>query len=109
MEEYNKWILQINIEKRHHIWVGGKQQNLILEAEKSLNTAIPKIYRNRGQKQQRKKSNNPIKWYPLESISITNKHNIYNTIVKNIITYGSDVWPLKESYKKKLEATELDF
>ncbi|XP_030752875.1 uncharacterized protein LOC115879950 [Sitophilus oryzae] len=50
---------------------------------------------------------NSILWD--KAVSKENKHKIYNSIVKSIISYGSEVWPLKERNLKLLEATEMDF
>ncbi|XP_060525285.1 uncharacterized protein LOC132701394 [Cylas formicarius] len=44
-----------------------------------------------------------------EKITIRNKHLTYNTIIKSIVTYSSEVWPLKERTMRTLEATEMDF
>ncbi|XP_030765262.1 uncharacterized protein LOC115889414 [Sitophilus oryzae] len=50
---------------------------------------------------------NSILWD--KAVSKENKHKIYNSIVKSIISYGSKVWPLKERNLKLLEATEMNF
>ncbi|XP_030750618.1 uncharacterized protein LOC115878302 [Sitophilus oryzae] len=50
---------------------------------------------------------NSILWD--KAVSKENKHKIYNSIVKSIISYGSEVWPLKERNLKLLEAMEMDF
>ncbi|XP_030753047.1 uncharacterized protein LOC115880061 [Sitophilus oryzae] len=42
-----------------------------------------------------------------KAASKQNKHKIYYSIVKSIISYGSEVWSLKE--KTLLEPTEMDF
>nr|XP_018916932.1 PREDICTED: uncharacterized protein LOC109043975 [Bemisia tabaci] len=44
-----------------------------------------------------------------QSISKEKKRMIYNTIIKSILTYGSEEWPMKERTKKILKATEMDF
>ncbi|XP_030766933.1 uncharacterized protein LOC115890751 [Sitophilus oryzae] len=44
-----------------------------------------------------------------EGISKANKKNIYNTVVKSIITYGSEVWQLKSRTENMLLATEMDY
>ncbi|KAJ8952322.1 hypothetical protein NQ318_017216 [Aromia moschata] len=53
------------------------------------------------------RSLNNILWD--QKISKENKHRIYNTIVKSIVTYGSEVWQLREKSIKSLEATEMDY
>ncbi|PSN48159.1 hypothetical protein C0J52_08725 [Blattella germanica] len=42
-------------------------------------------------------------------ITIKTKTNIYNTIVKSTITYGSETWLLKSGTILKLYSTEMDF
>ncbi|XP_030751599.1 uncharacterized protein LOC115879091 [Sitophilus oryzae] len=44
-----------------------------------------------------------------KNITIENKKIIYNSIVKSIITYSSEVWPLKEKTERTRKATEMDF
>ncbi|XP_045464709.1 uncharacterized protein LOC123673965 [Harmonia axyridis] len=44
-----------------------------------------------------------------KNISKENKKRIYNTIVKSIVTYSSEVWPIKAKTEKMLMATEMDF
>lgn len=36
IEGYNKWCLEINIEKMEYMCVGGRQQDLILEDEQCI-------------------------------------------------------------------------
>lgn len=38
-----------------------------------------------------------------------NKKYIYNTIVKSIITYGSEVWQVKIRSEKTLQVTEMTY
>ncbi|XP_030763072.1 uncharacterized protein LOC115887736 [Sitophilus oryzae] len=44
-----------------------------------------------------------------QGISNANKKNIYNTVVKSIITYGSEVWQLKSRTENMLLATEMNY
>ncbi len=44
-----------------------------------------------------------------QRISKDNKKRIYNSVVKPIITYGSEVWQLKKRTQEMLKATEMDF
>ena len=44
-----------------------------------------------------------------QSISKEKKRLIYNTIIKSILTYGSEVWPMKDRTQKILKATEMNF
>ena len=34
---------------------------------------------------------------------------MYNTIIKSIITYSCEIWQIKETMKRMLETTEMDF
>ncbi|XP_030751044.1 uncharacterized protein LOC115878641 [Sitophilus oryzae] len=124
IEEYNKWGLEVNLKKTEYKCIGGEQQNIILEQQQqeikhcqkykylgmhitndgSLDEEIK--YRN-NQGRQAIRQLNSILWD--KAVSKENKHNIYNSIVKSIISYGSEVWPLKERNLKLLEATEMDF
>jgi hypothetical protein len=44
-----------------------------------------------------------------QGISKDNKKRIYNTIIKSIVTYSSEIWPLKERSENMLLTTEMDF
>lgn len=44
-----------------------------------------------------------------KNISKNNKKLIYNTIIKSIVTYSSEVWQIKDRSAKMLNATEMDF
>ncbi|XP_030763000.1 uncharacterized protein LOC115887680 [Sitophilus oryzae] len=44
-----------------------------------------------------------------KNITIKKQKRIYNSFVKSIITYSSEVWPLKEKAERTLNATEVDF
>ena len=44
-----------------------------------------------------------------QTISKANKKLIYNTILRSIVTYSSEVWQMKKSMEKMLMATEMDF
>lgn len=44
-----------------------------------------------------------------QNISKENKRRIYNTILKSIMTYGSEVWQIKKTTEKMLLTTEIDF
>lgn len=122
-EEYDKWGLQVNVKKTEYMCVGGEQRNLLLEQQEQIkHTRKYKYlgvhitcegsmdeeirYRNNLGRQAIRKLNN-ILWD--KTISKDNKHKIYNSIVKSIVSYGSEVWPLKENALKMIEATEMDY
>ena len=50
---------------------------------------------------------NSILWD--QNFSKENKKRIYNSIIKSIVTYGSEVWQIKEKTEKMITATEMDF
>ena len=108
IEEYNKWGLEVNLKKTEYMCIGGEQQNIILEQQQqeikhcqkykylgmhitndgSLDKEI-KCRNNQGRQAIRQL--NSILWD--KAVSKQNKHKIYNSIVKSIISYGSEVWP----------------
>jgi hypothetical protein len=49
---------------------------------------------------------NEILWS--EDIRKERKLNIYNTLIKNSLLYGSETWRLTENNKRRVEATEMD-
>ncbi|XP_045480901.1 uncharacterized protein LOC123685289 [Harmonia axyridis] len=100
IEEYKKWGLEVNIEKTRYMNIGG----LEISDDGRLDQAIKK--RNSLGRRAITRLNSII-WD--QHISKSNKHRIYNTTIKSIVTYGSEVWQLKASAEKTLEATEMDF
>jgi len=44
-----------------------------------------------------------------KSIMKANKHRIYNSTIKSVVTYGSEVWQLKQRSENSLKVTEMDF
>lgn len=123
IEEYSKWGLEINITKTKYMNIGGIQQNLELEG--NLQIEIVDEYKYLGFKikndgrfdaeinqrntygRQTISRINSILWD--KTITNRKKSYIYNTIVKSIVTYGSEVWQINEKNKRKLLATEMDF
>lgn len=123
IEEYEKWGLEVNLKKTEYMCLGGEREDLVddngqrikqCDVYKYLGVKITKngaldeaIHERNLQGRKAIAMLNSILWD--RGISKENKHRIYNTIVKSIITYGSEVWPLKERTLKTLEATEMDF
>ncbi|XP_044760889.1 uncharacterized protein LOC123318344 [Coccinella septempunctata] len=123
VEEYKKWGLEVNVKKTESMCIGGTPQNITLEDGTQISHCTE--YRYLGMKlthdgtldaaikdrnvQGRKAISmmNGILWD--QSISKSNKHRIYNTILKSIVTYGSEVWQMKQRSEKMLLATEMDF
>ncbi|XP_056648205.1 uncharacterized protein LOC130452786 [Diorhabda sublineata] len=124
VEEYRKWGLEVNFSKTEYMCIGGEQQNLILEETQQKISHCTKykylgmiitndgrldeaIAQRNNQGRQAIRQLNSVLWD--KQISKENKHRIYNSIIKSITTYSSQVWPLKEKTVKMLEATEMDY
>ncbi|XP_043498441.1 uncharacterized protein LOC122525861 [Polistes fuscatus] len=123
IEEYRNWGLEVNTKKTEYMFVGDIQQDLTLENGITINhcqeykylglkitqdgTLDKNIQERCTQGRKAIALLNTILWD--QSISKENKHNIYNSIVKSIITYSSEVWPLKEKSENMLRTTEMDF
>lgn len=123
IEEYTKWGLEVNLSKTEYMCIGGEQRDLILNSGKTIKQCTEYKYlgmrlTNNGDLTEAIKDRNTqgrkaiallnsVLWD--KNISKENKTRIYNTIVKAITTYSSEVWPLKETTKKMLKATEMDY
>lgn len=123
IEEYKKWGLEVNISKTEYMCIGGTQQNLLLEDGQIIRSCENYKYlgmhiSNSGTLDYAIKERNTqgrkaiamlnsILWD--QKITRRNKHLIYNTIIKSIVTYSCEVWQLKERTIRTLEATEMDF
>ncbi|XP_030749700.1 uncharacterized protein LOC115877593 [Sitophilus oryzae] len=123
IEEYKKWGLEVNIAKTECMTVGGPQENIVLEDGSVIKNCDKYKYlglkiTNDGKLDEGIKDRimqgrratsmlNGVLWD--QGISKTNKKNIYNTVVKSIITYGSEVWQLKSRTENMLLATEMDY
>lgn len=123
IEEYKNWGLEVNIEKTESMCIGGIPQKINLEDGRQINHCQEYKYlgmklthdgtldtaiKDRNIQGRRAISMmNGILWD--QSISKTNKQRIYNTILKSILTYGSEVWQIKQRSENMLLATEMDF
>ena len=123
VEEYEKWGLNINLKKTNYMAIGTDSKDLILEEGKGIiNHCEEYIYlgvkitntgkheediNGRINKGRMAISKLNILWD--RDITIKTKTNIYNTIVKSTITYGSETWHLKSGTIHKLHSTEMDF
>lgn len=124
IQEYKKSGLNVNMNKTKYMVIGGINEDLILE--EGMGTIAPteeyqylgvKITNDGKQdKEIRSRINagkttisllNGILWD--KHITTDNKIRIFKTIVRSIITYGSEVWVTKWQLKSKLLATEMDF
>ncbi|XP_044766857.1 uncharacterized protein LOC123322865 [Coccinella septempunctata] len=104
-KEYRHWGLEVNVAKTEYMCVGGPQQNMILEdgqviegckGYKYLGTQLSSsgtleeaIKERNNQGRKAISMLNSVLWD--NKISKTNKHRIYNAIVKSIVSYGSEV------------------
>ncbi|XP_072392475.1 uncharacterized protein [Diabrotica undecimpunctata] len=107
--------LRSKCSKTEHMCIGGEQQNLIhCKMYRYLGIRIfndgnlvEEIKHRDHQRRRVILQLNSILWD--KTISIENKRRIYNSIVKSIVTYGSEIWPLQEKAIKTLEATEMNY
>ncbi|GJQ84937.1 hypothetical protein Trydic_g540 [Trypoxylus dichotomus] len=109
IEEYEKWRLEVNLDKTEYMCIEGNYQDLEIEKEmrirwcdeyKYLGVTISQDYTvdkaNYEHNVEGRKAIvivNGTLWD--RNISKENKHQMYNTIVKSIITYGCEVWPIR--------------
>ncbi|XP_060527378.1 uncharacterized protein LOC132702628 [Cylas formicarius] len=123
IEEYKKWGLEVNLPKTKYMCIGGAQRDLLLEDGQAIKSC--ETYKDLGMyisssgtldyvfKERNNQCRNEITMLNTflldQKITRRNKHLIYNTIIKSIVTYSSEVWPLKERTMRTLEATEMDF
>lgn len=121
-ETYEKWGLKINFDKTKYIVVGGNGRDLHIDGKvikacreyKYLGVLITeegncqKEIRNRIiQTKQVTQKLNSLLWS--NELRIQTKKRIYNTMVKSILTYGSETWEVTKRNKDRLLATEMDF
>lgn len=123
VEEYRKWGLEVSVRKTKKMSVGGAQQSIVLEDGQHIESCEQYKYlgvklTSDGKLDQAIRDRNllgrkaiamlnGILWD--QRISKDNKKRIYNSVVKPIITYGSEVWQLKKRTQEMLKATEMDF
>ncbi|CAH0393483.1 unnamed protein product [Bemisia tabaci] len=123
VEEYRKWGLEVSISKSEKMTFGGDQQGIELEDGQQIKGCEHYKYlgvrlTQDGRTDQAIKERNTlarkatamlngILWDP--RVSKENKRRIYNVVVKSILTYGCEVWQLKERTQRMLRATEMDF
>lgn len=124
IEEYKKWGLQVNKNKTKYMVIGDINQDLTLEegmgtikhteAYKYLGVTITQEGKQDKEINARINAGkytigalNGILWD--QQIRKETKRKIFNTIIRSIITYGSEVWTLKSQIEKRLMATEMDF
>lgn len=103
--------------------IGGEEQDIVLEDGRTIQCCseykyfglkltgdgtLDEAIKERNVKGRKSISiMNSILWD--QNISKDNKQRIHNSIVKNIIIYGSEVWQMKDRTENFLKATEMDF
>lgn len=122
-EEYAKWGLNINFEKSSYLCVGGDEGNLELEEGKEIKacskykylgfnivregTTSEEVGCRIAQGRKLIGALNPLLWS--KQIKRETKVQIYNTMVKSVVTYAADVWTLSMREKQKLHSLEMDY
>ena len=122
--EYEKWGLQISLEKTEYLVVNAETRfDILINDEtrvkqvdkfKYLGVMIDKDGIGKLEKQMRIQNArkvigalNSIWWD--KNISLKNKKYIGQTMVETVLTYGCEVWTLKEEDKRRLTAIEMDY
>ena len=123
-EELDNWGLKINLDKTKYMAVGEKMKDLNLpelgkaiqgcEEFKYLGSKITLNGRQTKEMMERIAKGrstismlNGILWD--RHIKKETKINIYKTIVRSVLTYGTETWILNKKIKSKLASTEMDF
>lgn len=119
-EEYNKWGLQLNMEKTQYMVIGGRSENIELESGTIKNTDTydylgvtisedgrdkMDIMRKVGKSKKMIKMLHPILWN--KNLTNKTKKNIFKTMIEPVMTYGSEVWVMDTQTEKKLLSTEM--
>ena len=73
--------------------IGGRQENDIKDSNNKGNAVTAML--------------NSVLWN--RQITRKNKLLIYNSIVKNSVTYGAETWKFKKNLESKLMSMEMDF
>ena len=125
VEEYRKWGMDVSVSKTEKLVVGAAHQRQSIELEDGRRIEECDEYKYLGvwldqdgrmdraikdriiQGRRAIAMLNGVLWD--QSISKANKHRIYDAIVKSIVLYGSEVWPLTKRTQEILRATEMDF
>lgn len=120
VEEYEKWGLEINLQKTEYMVIGAQGHDLHTEKGvikntnhyKYLGVTLTSDGRDELDVQNKIrrgktiiKQLHPILWN--DTISKNTKKRIFNSFVESTTTYGSEVWTLNKSLKDKIAATEM--
>jgi len=121
-ETYEKWGLDMNLNKTKYLCIGETQSNLKLDKDNEIASCqeykyLAVIFYTSGTDDKEIRSRviqtrkciaylNGILWS--KDIRKERKLNIYNVLIKSILLYGSETWRLTENNKRRVEATEMD-
>lgn len=122
--EYRKWGLEVSLEKTEYLVINSEAKFEVLinddaqikqvDKYKYLGTVVDGngigSENIRFRIQQARKvvgALNSIWWD--KDINKTNKKRIGRTMVDSVLTYGCEVWTMKEEDKKRLTAVEMDY
>ena len=122
--EYEKWGLQVSLQKTEYLVINSdvrfevliKDDTFVKQVNtfKYLGVTIDKdgigqqeIHTRTKKARQVVGALNSIWWD--KNISKENKKRIGKTMVETVLTYGCEVWALKEEDKKRIRAVEMDY
>ena len=121
-ETYEKWGLDMNLNKTIYLCIGGTHNNLKLDKDNEIEFCQEYKYLgvifDTSETDDREISSrvvqarkciaclNGILWS--KDIRKERKLNNYNALIKNSLLYGSETWRLIENNKRRVEATEMD-
>jgi hypothetical protein len=121
-ETYEKWSLDMNLNKTRYFCIGERHSNLKLDKDSEIESCPEYKYLgvnidNSGTDDKEIRSReiqarkciaclNGIPWS--KDIRKERKWNIYNALIQINLLYGSETWKLTESNKRRVEATEMD-
>jgi len=103
-ENYEKWDLDMNLNKTKYLCIGETHSNLKLD--KDSGTDDKEIRSRIIQARKCIACLNGILWS--KDIRKERKLNIYNALIKSSLLYGSETWRLTENSKKRVEVTKMD-
>jgi len=121
-ETYEKWGLDMNLNKTKYFCIGGTHDNLKLDKDNEIEFCqdykyLGVIFYTSGTDDKQIRSRviqarkciaclNGILWS--KDIRKERKLNNYNALIKSSLLFGSETWRLTENNKRRVEATEMD-
>ena len=117
IKTYEKWGLDMNLNKTKYLWIGGTQNNLKLDKKNEIEFRqeykyLGVIFDTSGTDDKEIRSRviqgrkcvaclNGILWS--KNIRKERKLNIYNALIKSSLLCGSETWRLTETNKRLIE------